>query len=64
MYENRKEPESLRDFLTHLPTYADNDYSEIVSYIVWKTVKLCLTTDNDKIDWRTIVNLLESQRRP
>ncbi|CAB4256593.1 similar to Saccharomyces cerevisiae YLR024C UBR2 Cytoplasmic ubiquitin-protein ligase (E3) [Maudiozyma barnettii] len=61
MYENRKEPESLRDFLTHLPTYADNDYSEIVSYIVWKTVKLCLTTDNDKIDWRTIVNLLESQ---
>ncbi|SMN21897.1 similar to Saccharomyces cerevisiae YLR024C UBR2 Cytoplasmic ubiquitin-protein ligase (E3) [Maudiozyma saulgeensis] len=61
MYDNRKEPESLRDFLTHLPTYADNDYNEIVSYIVWKAVKICLTTDNDKIDWRTIVNLLESQ---
>lgn len=60
MYENRKDPESLRDFLTHLPTYADNDYSNIVSYIVWKTLKLCLTTEHDKIDWRSIVNLLES----
>ncbi|KAG0655844.1 hypothetical protein C6P45_002888 [Maudiozyma exigua] len=60
MYENRKDPENLREFLTHLPTYADNDYNDIVSYIVWKTVKLCLTTEHDKIDWRSIVNLLES----
>lgn len=60
MNHNGREPETLRDFLTYLPSYVNNDYNDIVSYIVWKTAKLCLTTDNEKIDWRSIVNLIES----
>ncbi|GMM55332.1 putative ubiquitin-protein ligase [Maudiozyma humilis] len=62
MYGDRREPESLRDFLTYLPTYVENTYSESVAYVVWKTVKKCLVTDNDRIEWRSVMKELDITR--
>ena len=55
-----KTPEGLRDFLVQLPVYCDNEYTEAVGYIVWRTLKMHLT-DGDHLDWRSTVNILSSK---
>ena len=55
-----KTPEGLRDFLVQLPVYCNNEYTEAVGYIVWRTLKIHLT-DGDNLDWRSIVNIFSSK---
>ncbi|CCD26800.1 putative ubiquitin-protein ligase UBR2 NDAI_0I02310 [Naumovozyma dairenensis CBS 421] len=46
--------QNLKTFLTHLPTFAENEYNELCSYIVWKTLNSCIKIDNDHIDWDSL----------
>lgn len=54
-----KKPESLNEFLTQLPQLCHNKYSEAIGYYLWKTLNECLSTENDKLNWRRIVNSFE-----
>lgn len=51
---------NVRDFLVHLPRLARYHYDEAVSYIVWKVLNLAVEQGCDRIDWSSIVNILES----
>ncbi|QLQ81098.1 hypothetical protein HG537_0E04530 [Torulaspora globosa] len=53
---------NIRDFLVHLPRLARNDYDEAVSYMVWKVLNLSVEEDIERIDWNSIVKVIESKK--
>ncbi|CCK68941.1 putative ubiquitin-protein ligase UBR2 KNAG_0B05080 [Huiozyma naganishii CBS 8797] len=62
VYKHRRIPETLRDFLTYLPGICSNEYNELVSYVLWKTVTLCVSNSNHSIQWRSIIENLDDIR--
>lgn len=53
---------NIRDFLVHLPRLARHEYDEAVSYMVWKVLNLSVEEGDERIDWDSIVNVMESTK--
>lgn len=61
MVPQRRIPTTLRDFLNYLPALCENEYSTVVSYLVWRTLKNCLNNKYENIDWRSLIEIFESE---
>lgn len=50
---------NLRDLLVHLPKFANYEYNEVVSYLVFKTLNILLKCP-EQMDWNSLVATFES----
>ncbi|CCF60133.1 hypothetical protein KAFR_0J00650 [Kazachstania africana CBS 2517] len=57
----RRIPENLTDFLNYLPSLSQNNYDTPLSYIIWKALDTCLSTDTDLVDWNSIISPFYSE---